>query len=554
MASRNSYIHGIVDGHPNYSNFQPRKPLLNVLPSNDPLLQSPLYFQSGESSAAPPTRRSPLSSFGRLHVSHSHWMPDSDHSNRRSLPPDFNYRSHQKSEYRDNQSHHSNISPRRRSLPPNIGTPQQRHPNIHSLTTRSPPLWTVSEEHQNGHEPMDISPVKPPRPPSYSAASLSESSFDFASIDSVLPPPVKRETLPPTKSVLYAQGDKGGTVHRPSGIRKLANKGSQKGPQKGPHSIKEFSVCRFVVLTMIFHIAIGAGALIASMIGFDMVHFWCQHHQNLNTTLLSESFQDQVFGQHIAVDMIPKAIESYLEYNSSSSKKPLVMSFHGWTGVGKNHMSFIIGEHLRSGTTNKIICPHHFPHRDENYINNLRSMILPKFSYCTLNLFIIDEIDKAPENVIQGLYDILTMIRSPEYDIHLDHAKVVILMLSNTGATEINRKVFEARYYEKRDRESITYEELHTVFFDKENLDTEHFSWFKRLHEGGLIDTVVPFLPMEKEHVRMCIKKDMVDKGIEPTENSVYGVLDQMAFFPEVPLFSKWGCRKVPAKVDLSGN
>lgn len=53
----------------------------------------------------------------------------------------------------------------------------------------------------------------------------------------------------------------------------------------------------------------------------------------------------QFFGQPIA----SKIILSSLKGNSNRSKnnkKPLVMSFHGWAGSGKNFISDLIASHL----------------------------------------------------------------------------------------------------------------------------------------------------------------------------------------------------------------
>lgn len=53
------------------------------------------------------------------------------------------------------------------------------------------------------------------------------------------------------------------------------------------------------------------------------------------------------FGQHIASKIILSALKGNLN-RSSNNKKPLVMSFHGWNGCGKNFVSDLIANHMFS--------------------------------------------------------------------------------------------------------------------------------------------------------------------------------------------------------------
>jgi len=51
------------------------------------------------------------------------------------------------------------------------------------------------------------------------------------------------------------------------------------------------------------------------------------------------------FGQHIASKVILSALAGNL-HRSKYNKKPLVMSFHGCTGSGKNFLSDLIASHM----------------------------------------------------------------------------------------------------------------------------------------------------------------------------------------------------------------
>ena len=61
----------------------------------------------------------------------------------------------------------------------------------------------------------------------------------------------------------------------------------------------------------------------------------------------------------------------------------------------------------------------------------------------------------------------------------------------------------------------------------------------------------IPFLPMERRHVKLCVKDDMLAKKHTPTEELISRVADELTYWPaDKPLFSRSGCRKVSEKVD----
>ena len=64
-----------------------------------------------------------------------------------------------------------------------------------------------------------------------------------------------------------------------------------------------------------------------------------------NVTTLRDSLESNVFGQHIATKLILSAL-SRRWTTDEAPKKPLVMSFHGWTGSGKNYVARFVTEAL----------------------------------------------------------------------------------------------------------------------------------------------------------------------------------------------------------------
>lgn len=82
-------------------------------------------------------------------------------------------------------------------------------------------------------------------------------------------------------------------------------------------------------------------------------------------TGLDRDLQTKLHGQHLAQSVVLKAIQGFV--NNPESNKPLILSFHGWSGTGKNFVARIITDNLyRDGVKSEcvrlFIAPFHFPH------------------------------------------------------------------------------------------------------------------------------------------------------------------------------------------------
>ncbi len=80
---------------------------------------------------------------------------------------------------------------------------------------------------------------------------------------------------------------------------------------------------------------------------------------------LEKDLRKYLFGQHIAVDTALKAVSWFMK--DPDPPKPLVLSFHGPTGVGKNYITRIIARNIykmgeKSNHVHTFISSYHFPH------------------------------------------------------------------------------------------------------------------------------------------------------------------------------------------------
>ena len=115
--------------------------------------------------------------------------------------------------------------------------------------------------------------------------------------------------------------------------------------------------------------------------------------------------------------------------------------------------------------------------------------------------------DKMPE----GLVDILKPFLDHQKVDGVDYRKSVFLFLSNTGGNLINEEVLK-NWKLGKERESITIKQMDRII----NLGTFNSKggfWHAAVIQANLIDYFVPFLPLNRSHIKQCAKTDMEQKN-----------------------------------------
>ena len=187
-----------------------------------------------------------------------------------------------------------------------------------------------------------------------------------------------------------------------------------------------------------------------------------------------------------------------LIFRKADPQKALVMSFHGWTGAGKNYVAKFVAESMfrqgmKSKYVNLLISTLHFPHSDMSDIYKLRvqDWIRGNVSQCERSLFIFDEIDKMPEGMIDGVKPFIDHHQHVEGQ---NFRKSVFIFLSNTGGRDITKQTYSF-WKEGKSRTAITYQDLESL------VNSGAFNELGGLHrssviDSSLIDVYVPFLPV----------------------------------------------------------
>ncbi|CAH8550326.1 unnamed protein product [Heterobilharzia americana] len=270
-----------------------------------------------------------------------------------------------------------------------------------------------------------------------------------------------------------------------------------------------------------------------------LLHECCSGAVYFNKTSLERSLWDELHGQHIASQRIYHHILDYM--SGGLPQKPLALSFHGYTGVGKNFVAnIIVNNILKLGTRSRFYHFYdttiHFKHSSQisEYKERLYRELHAAVSECPTSIFVFDEMHNMPN----GILDILAPILE-EINIHF---------LSNAGGNYINRRTYEHLVSGKK-REDLRYTDVDRVLA-KSAFNNEGGLQYSELISKHLITAVVPFLPLQPTHVRKCIQDAARKRNVTFSEDMVQFVMDELEWAPEGSnFFSVSGCKRVYEKV-----
>ncbi|KER23670.1 hypothetical protein T265_08483 [Opisthorchis viverrini] len=276
----------------------------------------------------------------------------------------------------------------------------------------------------------------------------------------------------------------------------------------------------------------------------------CSQGVWFNQTGLKHVLTHHLHGQHIVTERVFHHLSAHML--DRNPPKALALSFHGYTGVGKNFVSNLIASHVfKRGTKSRFFHFYdstiHFAHRQKvhEYKVRLHKELREAVSACPYSVFVFDEMHNMPS----GLLDVL----APLLDFHesidgVDFRRSIFLFLSNAGGNSINRRLYD-HLKDGKKREDLLYTDMDRII-TKSAFNDDGGLRYSELIQKHLITAMVPFLPLQAEHVRLCIRDVTVQRQVPLTDNLVNFVLDELEWSPEnTQLFSVSGCKRVYEKV-----
>lgn len=269
----------------------------------------------------------------------------------------------------------------------------------------------------------------------------------------------------------------------------------------------------------------------------------------LDIELLSKELNEKVFGQGIII----KALIIYLKnHYASKPKKPLVISMHGWTGIGKNYVTSIVVKSLfKEGGNSKFVHMFsgriHFPREEKQYISeyksNLQNWIKGNVTKCGRSMFIFDEIDKMPDGILDAI--------KPFLDYHekvdgVDFRKATFVFISNIGGGIINQE-FKYLWGQGMTKDKISYDAFENKL-RKSLYNSEGGLKQSSILEGNLVSLFLPFLPLDLQDIQKCIETEMVQKNIVVNQEGIEEILKKVDF---IDGFAVSGCKRISELVSI---
>ncbi|KAM4896211.1 torsin-3A [Sylvia borin] len=268
-----------------------------------------------------------------------------------------------------------------------------------------------------------------------------------------------------------------------------------------------------------------------------------------NITGLEADLSGQLHGQHLAKEVVVRAVRGFLQ--SPRPQKALVLSFHGWSGTGKNFVARMVASHLyrdglKSDCVRVFVSLLHFPHHNyvDSYKAQLHRQISETLQHCRQALLIFDEAEKLHSSLLDAIRPFMAQHDSE------DQQRAIFLFLSNLGGNTINEVALDF-WRAGRAREEIPLELLEQRLRLELQEAAENSYAHSHLLRENLIDFVVPFLPLEYHHVKLCARDAFLARGIPYKEATLDEVAQMMVFVPkEEKLFSAQGCKSVPQRIN----
>ncbi|KAG8554850.1 hypothetical protein GDO81_003918 [Engystomops pustulosus] len=196
----------------------------------------------------------------------------------------------------------------------------------------------------------------------------------------------------------------------------------------------------------------------------------------------------------------------------------------------------------------RFVAPLHFPHfkQVQKYKDQLHAWIRGNVSRCERSLFIFDDVYLMHPELLHSLM--------PYLDYHdkidgVSYRKCIFIFTSCSGANVISDYALEVRRQRKR-RGEIQLVDVQRVLTSHllEKRQSEFYN--SDLIRNNVIDIFVPFLPLELEHVKMCVRAELKRQGRTEDEGFVSRVAAAMIYYPTGEnFFSERGCRNVHSKI-----
>ncbi|XP_016354255.1 torsin-1A-like isoform X2 [Sinocyclocheilus anshuiensis] len=280
-----------------------------------------------------------------------------------------------------------------------------------------------------------------------------------------------------------------------------------------------------IVLLLVSNITLSSGFLDVFVAAASVVYTYFERDDLLpfDSKRLEEDLRENFFGQHIASNVIRRAVSSFM--TDSNPNKPLALSFHGTSGTGKNHAAKIIARNVyEKGEDSKhvhtFISEHHFPHKQKSDLYSMHPQLI---------------------DAIKPFLDYNARVDGVSF------RKAIFVFLSNAGGNVITGVALDF-WREGNIRENLWMDSKELEIKISQNIFNDENSGFlhSSIIDEHLVDHYIPFLPLELKHVRQCVMVEMVHLNVTQDSDLADEVARDVPYFPkEERIYAVKGCKSV---------
>ncbi|KAL6466151.1 hypothetical protein MHYP_G00262840 [Metynnis hypsauchen] len=260
------------------------------------------------------------------------------------------------------------------------------------------------------------------------------------------------------------------------------------------------------------------------------------HVEKYDLDGLERTLYREVFGQQEALETLMYHLKDYL--STYAHQRPLVLSVHGASGVGKSHLGRLLARHFRSVVGNDLVVQyftlHHCPLQESpknctaKLIRHVTKVVTQAEEEERIPLFVLDEV----ELMRPPLLDVLRTLMQPKQT--NEFLNVIYVLLSSLGEEEITA-------YNLQNASASGAEQLL-----RQTLGKLHPLW-----EEPEVEIILLAL-LERSHVVQCFLEEMTDEGFYPDPANVERLAGELAYHRAGEKeYAKTGCKQVVAKVNL---
>lgn len=252
----------------------------------------------------------------------------------------------------------------------------------------------------------------------------------------------------------------------------------------------------------------------------------------------------EVFGQHEARENLLSQLRDYLLTYVHS--KPLVLSLHGPTGVGKSHLGRLLAQHFRYMVGERLVLQyyvrHHCPSEEQVHacVQSLSALVSEMVTQAEdeekIPIFVFDEVEHMPRPLMDKLHELIHASHTNEY------LNAIYVLISNLGQDDITK--FVLHNSSSTAAESRTRVSRELVPLLQHSMVRHHPVWRDA--------EILPLMLLEKSHVMQCFMDEMSREGFYPDQAHIERLAGEISYyFTGGKEFSRTGCKQVVAKVNL---